>query len=274
MSAVADHAGIVIADSVTKLGPEAKGKVALTASHGGLYAGYVAAKAGARGVILHDAGIGKDKAGIASLDWLEELGIAAAMVDHKSCRIGSGRSMAAEGVVSFVNPTAERLGCAPGQPALVCARAMRTAEPATAPIPAIAEARFVLRERADEPCVVGCDSTSLVTAEDFGNIVVTGSHGEVLEDAPTWGKRPDVAAALFHDAGIDVAAHVASRLPDLDIRAIPAAVVSAASARIGDARSIWETGVISQVNETAAACGGGAGMSVVDFIDRMIAARS
>jgi hypothetical protein len=265
--------GIVIADSVTKLGPDDAGKVAMTASHGGIYAGYVAAKAGARGVILHDAGVGKDRAGIASLDWLQELGIAAAMVDHRSCRIGSGRSMAEDGIVSFVNEAAEALGCRPGQKALACARAMLAAEPSQQPVPAIAEARFVLRERDGEPLVMGCDSTSLVRAEDLGQIVVTGSHGEVLEDAPTWGSRPDVAAAIFHDAGIAVATHTASRLPDLDTRAIPAAVVAADSARIGDARSIWETGIVSQVNATARARNGQAGMTVPEFVDRMIATR-
>jgi hypothetical protein len=265
--------GIVVADSVTKLGPETKGKVAVSASHGGIYAGYVAAKAGAKGVILHDAGVGKDRAGIASLDWLDALGIAAAAVDHESCRIGSGRSMAENGTISFVNATAARLGCAPGQPTMDCARAMRAAAAPSVAVPAIAEARFVIREAAGEPRIVGCDSASLVTAEDAGRIVVTGSHGEVLESDPHWGKRPDVAAAVFHDAGIDVATHTASRLPDLDVRGIPAAVVAAASARIGDARSIWDTGIVSQVNATAAAHGGVAGMSTVAFVDRMIATR-
>jgi hypothetical protein len=265
--------GIVVADSVTKLGPETQGKVALTASHGGIYAGYCAAKAGACGVILHDAGVGKDRAGIASLDWLEALGIPAAMVGHKSCRIGSGRSMAADGIISFVNAAAGRLGCRPGQGTLDCARGLRAATPSSKPVPAIAEARFVLRERPGEPRVMGCDSTSLVTAEDLGQVVVTGSHGEVLEDAPTWGSRPDVTAALFHDAGINAATHVASRLPDLDTRGIPAAVVAADSARIGDARSSWETGIVSQVNRTARARNGKAGMTVVEFVDRMIATR-
>lgn len=265
---------IVIADSVTKLVAATRGKVALTASHGGIYAGYVAAKSGAKGVILHDAGVGRDRAGIASLDWLQDLGIAAAMVGHKSCRIGSGRDMAEHGTISFVNDAAAKLGCVPGQSAMACARHMLAAEIPTATIPAIAEARFVLRERPGEPVVMGCDSTSLVSAEDLGRVVVTGSHGEVLEDAPTWGNRPDVFAAIFHDAGIDVAHHVASRLPDLDTRGIPAAVAAADSARIGDARSIWETGIVSQVNMTAKARGGEAGITIEEFVDRMIARKT
>jgi hypothetical protein len=46
-----------------------------------------------------------------------------------------------------------------------------------------------------------------------------------------------------------------SRLPALDRRGIAAATVSAASARIGDARSTYEDGVLSRVNARAAALG-------------------
>jgi hypothetical protein len=272
MAGVDDETNIVIVDSVTKLGAETRGTVAIAASHGGVYAGYLAAKAGARGVILHDAGVGRDKAGIASLDWLDALGIAAATVGHTSCRIGSGRSMAMDGSISFVNATAARLGCAVGQPTIECAQYLLAAALSKAGVPAIAEARFILRETIGQPSVIGCDSTSLVVAGDLGQVVVTGSHGEVLESAPTWGNRPDVAAAVFHDAGIDVRTHTASRLPDLDMRGIPAAVVDAFSARIGDARSIWQTGIVSQVNRAAAARGGEAGLRVSEFVDAVTAA--
>ena len=51
---------ILIMDSVTKFGHAALGKVAIAASHGGGYAGYLAARAGVRGVILHD---GRDRQG-------------------------------------------------------------------------------------------------------------------------------------------------------------------------------------------------------------------
>src|SRR5215213_4234690 len=69
---------IVVADTITKLPAEAAGAVVVSGSHGGLYPGTLAAKARVRAVILNDAGIGRDDAGIASLHLLERFGIAAA----------------------------------------------------------------------------------------------------------------------------------------------------------------------------------------------------
>ena len=83
---------ILIVDTVTKLGPEAAGNVVIAGSHGGVYAGFEAARAGVRGVILHDAGVGLDDAGIGSLSYLEDLGIAAAAIDSATAIIGNGDS--------------------------------------------------------------------------------------------------------------------------------------------------------------------------------------
>ena len=257
---------LIIVDSVTMLGPEHGGTVAIAASHGGVYAGYLAARAGVRAVILHDAGIGKDEAGIGSLDYLENLGIAAAMIDYQTAVIGNGQSLASDGIISFVNDSAAKLGCAPGQSAADCAGAMGTAPAPIGDVPVYDEARFLIRDNPGEPKVWGCDSVSLVKPEDEGAIVISASHGEVLATAPTWGNRPQVLAAVFNDAG----SSIVSRLPDLDSLGIPAATVATASARIGDARSGYEDGILSHVNETAAALGAVAGMTTIAFVDLVI----
>ena len=62
---------IQVADSITKLGSQLRGTVLIAASHGGRYCGYLAALSGLRGVIFNDAGVGKDNAGIGSLDYLQ-----------------------------------------------------------------------------------------------------------------------------------------------------------------------------------------------------------
>ena len=67
---MADDAPLVI-DSVTRYAPDAAGRVCVGASHGGVYAAYLCAAAGLRGVVLHDAGIGRDGAGIAGLAYLD-----------------------------------------------------------------------------------------------------------------------------------------------------------------------------------------------------------
>ncbi len=58
---------IRVADSVTRLGSEHVGAVLIAGSHGGIYAAWLAAKAGLRAVILNDAAVGLECAGIAGL---------------------------------------------------------------------------------------------------------------------------------------------------------------------------------------------------------------
>ena len=58
----------LVLDSVTGLGDAARGRLVLAASHGGVYAAYLAARAGVRAVVLNDAGIGRERAGV-GLTW-------------------------------------------------------------------------------------------------------------------------------------------------------------------------------------------------------------
>lgn len=120
---------IVTADSVTKPG-DAAGKVLVGGSHGGIVSAWFAAQSGARAVILHDAGVGKDAAGIAGLAWLEKIGMAAAAVSHDSARIGDGADVLANGVISHANPLARALGVEAG---MACKDAAVRLTKATAP---------------------------------------------------------------------------------------------------------------------------------------------
>ncbi|MGH8707062.1 MAG: hypothetical protein ACREVD_03275, partial [Burkholderiales bacterium] len=63
-------------------------------------------------------------------------------------------------------------------------------------------------------------------------------------------------------------AEAMTRLPVLAARGIPAVTVSAASARIGEARSMWESGAISYVNEPAAKHGAHPGMPLAEFLGK------
>src|ERR1051325_7796103 len=108
-------APIITADSITRVGPEAKGAVVVNASHGGVYAAYLAAKLGAAAAIFNDAGIGRGRAGIGGLDYLQEFGMPAATVGHETARIGDGADMMASGIITFANALASALGVGPGQ---------------------------------------------------------------------------------------------------------------------------------------------------------------
>ncbi len=262
---------IMAVDTITKLDASHRSQVVIAASHGGVYAGYCAAQGGVRGVIFNDAGIGKDRAGIGSLRYLDELRILAATARHLSCRIGDGADMREHGIISHVNEGASRLGCAPGQSVVECATKMLAAPLSDVPVPKRAESRFVIRDMPAQPRVVAMDSASLVEDGDFGGIVVTASHGALLGGRADKAIGRDVLAAVFSDAGVGKDRVGISRLPALDRRAIAAATVSAESARIGDGRSVYEEGVLSYVNETARAMGIAPGMSVRDFVDRVTA---
>src|SRR5258706_12728562 len=106
--------GVTVADSVTQLGQGAAGTVAVCGSHGGMFAAWVAARAGVGAVALTDAGIGRPSAGIAGVLWLAGLGIPAVAIDFRSARIADGGDMLKSGVVSVVNEVAARRGWLPG----------------------------------------------------------------------------------------------------------------------------------------------------------------
>ena len=258
---------IWVLDTVTKPKPEHAGSVILAGSHGGVYAGYLAASAGPRGIILNDAGVGRDKAGIGSLDYLQDLGIAAATVAHSTGMIGDGEDMLARGVISYTNAAAGAVGCAVGETASECARKMRVAERFEGEAPSHSEGRYKFRAERWEPEVWGLDSASLLIPEDAGRVVIVGSHGAILAENRDSGQAiyQPVLAAVFHDAGVGRNGAGVSRLPVMDEQGVSGATVSHESARIGDARSIWNTGRISDVNELAAAWGARAGMSSQDF---------
>lgn len=263
---------IVILDSITRVEPSQYGAVLVAGSHGGLYAAYTAALGRPRGVILNDAGVGKDAAGIAGIGFLEELGIAAAAVTHASARIGDGADMIARGLISHANGRARALGVVPGMICAEAAERMTAAQPAAMEPPPKKEARFLIRARPDEPEILGIDSNSLVTAEDRSRILITGSHGQLLGNRPETALKHDALAAVYNDAGCGIDGAGTSRLPALDARGIPAMTVSHISARIGDARSTWSDGIVSRVNETAARAGARPRMTTVEAIQRVIAA--
>lgn len=265
------EARILSGTSVTKLGPEHVGSVLVAGSHAGIFATYLAAKAGLRAVILNDGGVGLDRAGIAGLDYLDALGLPAATVDHRTARIGDGADMLARGVISHANAGAIALGVRKGDRSAEAANKLAAAPDKRVVAPPYEESRFVLRERTGEPAVWGLDSVSLVKPEDATRILMVGSHGGLLGGDPKTALRGDAIAVVYNDAGGGIDGAGITRLPALDLRAIPAATVGVMTARLGDGRSTWETGVISHVNATAAALGAKPGITAQDFAALVIA---
>jgi uncharacterized protein YunC (DUF1805 family) len=259
-----ERPAVLIADSITRIGGEAAGAVVVNGSHGGIYAAYLAAKLRVAAGIFNDAGVGLDNAGIAGLDYLAALAIPAAAVGHGTARIGDGADMIARGVITRANPPADALGCRAGMACRDAAAVLQRARPSGREPPSALEAAFLLI--AAPPALWALDSASLVGAEHVGTVVATGSHGGLLGGRPDTALKYDALAALFNDAGIGIDEAGVTRLPALDARGIAAGTVAAASARIGDARSTYEDGLLTRINQRAATLGIAPGMSAREFV--------
>ena len=259
-----------VVDSATQLDATSRGTAVVCGSHGGLYAGWLAAMAGVRAIVLNDAGLGRSSAGVAGIAWLGGLGIPACAIDYRSARIADGADMMANGVVSTVNDAAAALGCAPGQ---TCERAsgilLKSPVHPLTQVPEIGETRLRIANTGHRQ-VWAIDSIALARDSDSRCIVVTGSHGALPGGKPDTMLDIDVFAVFFNDAGGGKDGAGFARLPVLEERGIAAATVSHFTARIGDGRSTYDTGVISRLNEPARRLEMREGMSARDAVIRMV----
>lgn len=268
-----DDIRIVTTSSSATAPASCRHNVLISGSYGGAYNAYHAAKWELRGVVLNDAGVGKNNAGIDGLPYLDDLGLAGATADAWSCHIADGDDMLAHGVISFVNRAAAALGCKPGQSVRDCAMLMRAGPIIRGEPRMIAGGqRAVLHDVAGEPRVVCLDAAPMLLPEDAGAIVITGSHAALFRGQPDNVINVDVRAIFFSDAGVGKDEAGIRRLPTLDARGIPAGTASAASAPIGDARAIYRDGVLSHVNQTAASLGARPGMTVKAFVESLLTA--
>jgi len=106
---------VTLLDSFTPVTPAATGDVVVTSTHGGVSVLPCARPVCAMRYGFNDAGVGKDRAGIAALDLLQAAGVAACAVAHASARIGETEDAWAHGVVRAVNARAAALGIRIGQ---------------------------------------------------------------------------------------------------------------------------------------------------------------
>lgn len=267
-------AAIVTAASSATAPDETRGAVLVSGSYGGVYNAWHALRRGARAVILNDAGIGKNNAGISGLAWLDALGVAGATADCWSCHIGDGEHMLAHGRISYVNRYAALLGAAVRQSVAECAECLKAAAPPETELPEIAGGkRFVISEKPGQRRVLGLDAAPLMAPGDTGQIAITGSHAALFRGRPDNVVNVDLAAVFFNDAGVGLDDAGILRLAELDGRGMIAATVSADSAEIGNAQSSYEDGIVSHANRVARGAGVEPGVPLRSLVDRL-AARS
>jgi hypothetical protein len=269
---MSDEVRIYTASSSATASAECRGHVLISGSYGGEYNAYHAGRWGLRGVVLNDAGVGKNGAGIRGLPYLDRVGLPAATADARTCHIGDAEHMLEFGLVSFVNQAAAGMGCRAGDSVRSCAQRMCTGPVVEAAMPPVhGGKRYLISEAEGEPRVVCLDAAPMLESSDEGNIVITGSHAALFRGKPDGVIKPNVRAIFFSDAGVGLDEAGIARLPTLDERGIAAGTASADSAEIGNSRSIYQEGVLSHVNETAIALGGTPGMSISDFVAVLVA---
>ena len=127
------------------------------------------------------------------------------------------------------------------------------------------------REVASGPAgrVVLMDSITLVTADDTGAIIVSGSHGGT--SSGTFALEVPLALVVFNDAGVGKDHAGIAALPMLQARGVPGCTLAHTSARIGDALDMWEHGVISHVNAAARSLGIRPGQALAAVLRRLVA---
>jgi hypothetical protein len=97
------------------------------------------------------------------------------------------------------------------------------------------------------------DSITEAVGQAPGAVVVSGSHGGL--SAARFALQSQAWLAVFNDAGIGKDAAGIAALHWLQLHRVAAVAVAHDSARIGEAASTWQDGVISATNDAAAALG-------------------
>lgn len=261
---------LLLLDSITDANIDSAGQVVISGSHGGLYPASIASNWGVRAVIFNDAGIGYNEAGISGVLKLADIGMAAATVDCWSCRIGSATDAAARGQISVVNKVAEQCGLSKGMLVTEALELLFNAPVPVKKIPRVSEARSEITLPVSGRAIQLLDSASLVNSKDTEKIVVTGSHGGLIGGDSRRALKARARIGVFNDAGVGIEGIGITRLPALDQINVAAVTISCHTARIGDACSTLETGVISHTNSTAKTLGAKKGLALKAWLENMI----
>ena len=261
-------APIVIADSITRVGPDAAGAVVVNASHGGVYAAYLAAKlARCRGDIQRCRRRSRPRR-----DRRPRL---PARIRHRRRdrrpRHGADRRRRRHDGARRHHPC-ERAGrVAWGQTRPIVPRCRRRA--ATRHARRIARRRKRWRGRSCLSRQRRRSGRSTRPRSCCPSTRTRSSSPARMAGCSAASRRPrsnTTCSARFTTTPGSARTTPASRACRRSTaRGIAAATVSAASARIGDARSTYEDGIVSRVNTRAAALGLREGISARDFVARL-----
>ncbi len=221
-----------------------------------------------RGVIGHDACVGKDGAGIAGLWYLEALGIPAATADGMTADMGNGEDLYRSGVVKHVNYVAEVCGVRAGMTVAQAAGVLLDTDPTDTEVGNKVR-REVVETHPSGRRVIVTDSIVWAYPEDERtSVLVTAGHtgrsgAKFLLEANPWG-------FICHDGGMSKNRSGISGLVTADDAGLAGACIDGTTAPIGDAFLGYAHGLISAHNDAAGRRGVEVGMTVREAAHRLL----
>jgi len=108
------------------------------------------------------------------------------------------------------------------------------------------------------------DSITEAVGSGRGCVVVSGSHGGL--SAARFALQAGVRLAVFNDAGIGKDGAGIAGLAWLQQHGVAAVAVAHSTARIGEAASTWNDGIVSAVNERASSLGACIGVALKPWL--------
>lgn len=261
---------IIVSDSTSYLDKRVNGNdVIIASSFAGAFIIGGALGKGVKGIIAHDAGVGKDQAGISGLPFGDKHGFPIAAVAADTATLSNGNSVLA-GKISHANETASRLGVRAGQPASEAAYRMLKAPTGQAIQGALSinnklyDIETTARGRIYAIWALFYLPPVLYPNDVFA--LATHSARVAAEHAFRWGVKGWIA----NDAGPGKNNSGISGLAICGEKGMPAAAVAAMSARIGDGLSTYHDGIISAANGPAKDRGVRIGMPAKEALRLML----
>lgn len=111
------------------------------------------------------------------------------------------------------------------------------------------------------------DSITQLGEPDRGCLAVSGSHGGLSSARYALAARP--LLSIFNDAGVGKDQAGVAALGFLQLRGLAACTVSHASARIGEAQSTMDEGIVNHLNDLAHALGVRPGQPCLQVIEQL-----
>jgi|HubBroStandDraft_1064217.scaffolds.fasta_scaffold02408_2 hypothetical protein len=260
---------VMVADSLSFYEHEAWIRdVAVGASFAGAPTAAMAMRQGVKAWIAHEAGPGKDEAGVSGLPFADRYGVPAAAIATMEARLGDGRTLLT-GHVSRVNRSAERLGVCAGQTGDQAARLMLKAAPGE-----LRDFSGLIDEAIHELAatpngkIYACWSFSRVARAHPDDVFCVASHGAKTMALYALPIRPK--GLICNDGGRGLDDSGIEGLAEMARHGLAAVAVSSASARIGDALSTYHDGIVSTANEPARAKGVAIGMQAAEAARLML----